>query len=59
MKVKNLIERLQEFNPEANIYFTLDLNSKEGYPKVEILKLVELQLVGFLHKAEPPEVRTY
>ena len=54
MKVKNLIERLQEFNPEANIYFTLDPNSKEGYTIVEILSLAELQLMGILHKAEPP-----
>lgn len=57
--MKNLIKRLQEFNPEANIYFTLDLDSKEGYPKVEILPIVELQLVGVLHKAKPPEVRTH
>jgi hypothetical protein len=34
MKVKKLIERLEEFDPEANIYFTLDLNSKETYPKI-------------------------
>ena len=54
MKVKYLIERLQKFNPEANIYFTLDLDSKEGYPKVEILQIVELQLVGVLHKAKKP-----
>ncbi len=54
MKVKNLVERLQEFNPEANIYFTLNLDSKEGYPKVEILGLTELQLVGVLHKAKVP-----
>ena len=50
MIVKNLIERLQQFNPEANIYFTLNLDSKEGYPIVEILKIVDLQLVGVLHK---------
>ncbi len=52
MKVKNLIENLQHFNPEANIYFTLDLDSKEGYPTVELLKIVDLQLVGVLHKAK-------
>lgn len=57
IKVKDIIEKLQEFKPEANIFFTLDLNSKEGYPEVEILKIVELQLVAVLHKAEPPEVR--
>ena len=54
MKVKKLIERLEEFNPEANIYFTLDLDSEEGYPKVEVLPIVELQLVGVLHKAKTP-----
>ncbi|MFX1446208.1 MAG: hypothetical protein ACFFHV_22650 [Promethearchaeota archaeon] len=56
MKVKILIERLQEFNPDANIYFTLDLNSKEGFPKVEILKIIDLQLVGLLKKAKIPEI---
>lgn len=54
MKVKNLIERLQEFDPEANIYFTLDLDSKEGFPIVEILGLAKYQLVGIISKAEEP-----
>jgi len=53
MKVKYLIKRLQKFDPEANIYFTLDISSGEGFPKVEILKITEFQLVGVLHKAEP------
>jgi len=53
MKVKYLIKRLEEFDPEANIYFTLDIDSKEGFPKVEILKLTKFQLVGVLHKAKP------
>ena len=51
MKVKNLIKRLQEFDPEANIYFTLDLDSKEGFPIVEILGLAKYQLVGLIKKA--------
>ncbi|MHA2336145.1 MAG: hypothetical protein ACXACX_02530 [Candidatus Hodarchaeales archaeon] len=58
MKVKNLIGKLQEFNPEANIYFTLDLNSEEGYPKVEIIEIANLQLVGLIKKARIPEART-
>ena len=37
---------------QANIYFTFNPDSKEGFPKVEILKIVELQLVGILHKAK-------
>jgi len=51
--LKNLIERLQQFNPRANIYFTLDLSSGEGFPKVEILEISKFQLVGVLHKANP------
>lgn len=54
MIVKNLIKRLNEFNPDANIYFTLDLDSKDGYPKIEILEIAETQLVGVLHKADSP-----
>jgi len=53
MKVKYLIERLQKFDLEANIYFTLDLSSEEGFPKVEILEITKFQLVGVLHKAKP------
>lgn len=53
MKVKYLIERLQKFDPEANIFFTLDLSSGEGYPKVEIREITKFQLVGILHKANP------
>ncbi|KKM63005.1 hypothetical protein LCGC14_1515930 [marine sediment metagenome] len=53
MKVKYLIKRLQQFNPRANIYFTLDLSSGEGFPKVEILEISKFQLVGVLHKANP------
>jgi hypothetical protein len=52
MKVKNLIERLQEFDPEANIYFTMDLDSKEGFPKVEVIEIAKYQLVGLLGKAK-------
>ena len=52
MKVKNLIKRLEEFDPDANIYFTLDLDSKEGFPIVEILGLSKYQLVGLISKAE-------
>lgn len=54
MKVKKLIERLEEFDPEANIYFTLDLNSKEGYPKIEVLGLTKYQIVGLIKEAEKP-----
>ena len=54
MKVKNLIKRLQEFDLEANIYFTLDLDSKEGFPIVEILGLAKYQLVGLIKKTEYP-----
>ena len=52
MKVKNLIERLQEFDPEANIYFTMDLDSKEGFPKIEVIKITKYQLVGLLGKVK-------
>ena len=52
MKVKNLIERLQEFDPEANIYFTMDLDSEEGFPKVEVIKITKYQLVGLLGKVK-------
>jgi len=52
MKVKYLIERLQKFNPEANIFFTLDTSLEEGYPKVEIREIDKEILVGILHKAK-------
>lgn len=51
MIVKNLIERLQEFDPEANIYFTLDLDSKEGFPMMQILENAKYQLIGLIKKA--------
>jgi hypothetical protein len=50
MKVKNLIERLQKFDLEANIYFTLDLDSKEGYPVMQILENGKYQLIGLIKK---------
>ena len=53
MKVKYLIERLQKFDPEANIYFTLNISSGEGFPKIEILEISKFQLVGVLHKEKP------
>lgn len=53
MKVKYLIERLQKFNPEANIFFTLDTNLGEGYSKVEIREIDKEILMGVLHKAKP------
>lgn len=48
MKVKNLLKRLKDFDPEANIYFTLDLNSEVGYPILEVIKLTQYQLVGLI-----------
>ena len=48
MKVKNLIERLQKFDLEANIYFKLDLDSKEGFSTMQINEEAKYQLVGII-----------
>ncbi len=50
IKVKNFIERLREFDPEANIYFTIDPNSKEGYATMEIVEHGPFQLEGIIKK---------
>ncbi len=50
MKVKNLIENLQKYDLEANIYFKLDLSSKEGYPMLQIHEESRYQLVGIILK---------
>ena len=48
MKIKNLITKLQEYDPEANIYFTLDPESKEGYYIGEWIELVPTLIMGIL-----------
>ena len=50
MIVKNLIERLQEFDLEADIHFKLNLDSKEGFPMMQILEEGKYQLVGLIKK---------
>lgn len=53
MKVKYLIERLQKFDPESNIFFALDDNLGEGYSTVSIKEIDKNILVDVLHKAKP------
>jgi len=48
MKIKNLIKKLQEYDPEANIYFTLDPKSKEGYYVGEWITLAPSVIMGIL-----------
>jgi len=50
MIVKNLIKRLQEFDLEADIHFKLDLDSKVGFPIVEIHEISKYKLLGIIKK---------
>lgn len=55
MIIKNLIQGLKKFNEDANLYFTLDPNSNEGYPKIELIELTKYLVMGILSKPEEKE----
>jgi len=55
MIIKNLIQRLKKFNEDANLYFTLDPNSNEGYPNIKLIKLTKDLVMGILSKPEDKE----
>jgi len=59
MKIKNLIERLNELDENADIIFStsLDLPEDSTYSKVEIIGEASSLAIGILGKITPEEAR--